>query len=73
MKPFDPKAEKLAVDTIKTLSIDGVEKAQSGHPGTPMGLADITFEIFAKHLRHDPKDPAWLGRPVASRLKRAMA
>lgn len=62
MKPFDPKAEKLAVDTIKTLSIDGVEKAQSGHPGTPMGLADITFEIFAKHLRHDPKDPSWLGR-----------
>ncbi len=59
---FDPMTEKLAVDTIKTLAIDGVEKAQSGHPGTPMGLADIAFELFAHHLRYDPKDPAWLGR-----------
>jgi transketolase len=59
---FDPATEKLAVDAIKTLSIDGVEKAQSGHPGTPMGLADITFELFVRHLRYDPKDPAWSGR-----------
>jgi len=59
---FDPATEKLAVDAIKTLSIDGVEKAQSGHPGTPMGLADITFELFVRHLRYDPKDPAWRGR-----------
>ncbi len=51
-----------AVFTIKGLSMDGVEKANSGHPGTPMGLASITFEIYARYLRHDPKDPAWLGR-----------
>ena len=62
MFAFDPRSEKLAIDTIKTLSIDGVEKANSGHPGTPMGLADIAFELFTQHLRYDPKDPAWLGR-----------
>ncbi len=53
---------KLAIETIKTLSIDGVQKANSGHPGTPMGLAEIAFEIFAHHLRHDPSDPKWIGR-----------
>jgi transketolase len=59
---YDPKTLTLAVDTIKTLSIDGVEKAQSGHPGTPMGLANIAFELFARYMRHDPKDPQWIGR-----------
>src|SRR5574339_275661 len=54
--------EKLSVDTIKTLSMDAVEKANSGHPGTPMGLANIAFELFARYLRHDPEDPAWIGR-----------
>jgi len=62
MSTYDPATETLAVDTIKTLAIDGVEKANSGHPGTPMGLADITFELFSRHLRYDPKDPAWAGR-----------
>jgi len=42
--------------------MDAVEKAQSGHPGTPMGLSDITFEIFTRYLRYDPRDPAWIGR-----------
>ncbi len=61
-RDYDPKTIQLAVDTIKTLSIDGVEKANSGHPGTPMGLADITFEIFTRYLRYDPADPSWQGR-----------
>jgi len=59
---LDPKRVQLAVDTIKTLSIDAVQKANSGHPGTPMGLADITAEVFLSALRYDPKDPKWLGR-----------
>ncbi|HSQ66814.1 MAG TPA: transketolase [Polyangiaceae bacterium] len=59
---IDPKTYKLAIDTIKTLSMDAVEKAKSGHPGTPMGLAEIAFEIFVRYLRHDPKDPSWIGR-----------
>jgi transketolase len=61
-REYAPKQIELAVNTIKTLSIDAVEKANSGHPGTPMGLADITFELFTRYLRYDPKDPHWLGR-----------
>lgn len=61
-REYSPKEVELAVNTIKTLSIDGVEKANSGHPGTPMGLADIAFELSARYLRYDPKDPTWIGR-----------
>jgi transketolase len=61
-RDYDPKSVQLTIETIKTLSMDGVEKAQSGHPGTPMGLADITFEIWSRYLRYDPKDPGWYGR-----------
>ncbi len=61
-RDYDPKTIQLTVDTIKTLSIDAVEKANSGHPGTPMGLADITFELWTRYLRYDPKDPTWPGR-----------
>lgn len=61
-REYSPKQIELAVNTIKTLSIDGVEKANSGHPGTPMGLADISFELFTRYLRYDPKDPGWIGR-----------
>src|SRR5262249_28833107 len=61
-REYSPKQIELAVGAIKTLSIDGVEKANSGHPGTPMGLADVTFELFTRHLRYDPKDPGWIGR-----------
>jgi transketolase len=59
---YDPKTVQLAIDTIKTLSIDAVEKAQSGHPGTPMGLSDIAFQLFARYMRHDPRDPGWIAR-----------
>jgi len=61
-REYSPEQIHLAVSTIKGLAIDAVEKANSGHPGTPMGLADITFEIFTRYLRYDPRDPNWLGR-----------
>lgn len=51
-----------AVRTVRFLSIDAVEKANSGHPGAPMGLADIAVEIFANHLVFQPKDPSWHNR-----------
>src|SRR5687768_4885142 len=51
-----------AVRTIQFLSADGVEKAASGHPGTPMALAGITVDLFTRHLRYDPHDPAWPNR-----------
>lgn len=61
-RSYDPTLVKKAVNTIQMLAVDGVEKANSGHPGTPMALAAITFEIWTRHLRYDPNDPAWPDR-----------
>jgi transketolase len=61
-RPIDPKLVTKAVHTIAMLAVDGVEKANSGHPGTPMALAGIAFEIWMNHLRYDPQDPAWPDR-----------
>src|SRR4051794_32186773 len=54
--------DQLAVDTIRTLAMDGVQKANSGHPGLPMGMAPAAYLLFAKHMRHDPTDPQWPDR-----------
>lgn len=51
-----------AARTVRFLSVDAVEQANSGHPGAPMGLADIGVELFAHVLRYDPEDPAWPNR-----------
>src|SRR4026207_1162763 len=48
----------LAIDTIRTLSIDGVQKANSGHPGAPMGAAPMAFPLWTRFLRHAPPRPA---------------
>jgi len=53
---------RLAVNTIKFLSIDAIEKANSGHPGLPMGAADYAFILWSRYLRHDPTDPHWADR-----------
>ncbi len=58
----DPRLIEKAVHTIQMLAVDGVEKANSGHPGTPMALAAITVEIFLRHLRYDPAAPDWADR-----------
>jgi len=52
----------LAINTIRTLSMDAVEAAKSGHPGTPMALAPVAYVVFNEELRYDPADPAWPGR-----------
>ena len=49
-------------DAIRFLAADAVELAQSGHPGAPLGMADIAEVLWRKHLRHNPADPAWLDR-----------
>jgi transketolase len=54
--------DQLSIDTIRTLSMDGVQAANSGHPGTPMALAPLAYAIWDRHLRHDPKDPKWPDR-----------
>ncbi len=54
--------EQLAIDTIRTLSMDGVQAANSGHPGTPMALAPVTYTLWSEFLRYDPNDPLWPNR-----------
>ncbi len=54
--------DKLCVDTIRTLSIDAVQKANSGHPGAPMGLAPVAYVLYTRVMRHNPSDPDWLNR-----------
>jgi len=54
--------EQLAVNTIKGLAIDGVQKANSGHPGAPMGMADFATVLWTKFLNVDPDDPTWPDR-----------
>ncbi|MEZ4458422.1 MAG: transketolase [bacterium] len=53
---------QYAINTIRTLSIDAVQKANSGHPGAPMGLAPAAYTIWKKHLRHNPANPHWANR-----------
>jgi transketolase len=52
----------LSINTIRTLAMDAVQKANSGHPGTPMALAPLAYAIFTRHLKHDPADPHWPDR-----------
>ena len=54
--------DELAVNTIRTLSIDGVEAANSGHPGLPMGAAPMTYVLFSRFLQHHPQNPSWFNR-----------
>ncbi|HHW68711.1 MAG TPA: transketolase, partial [Epulopiscium sp.] len=58
MKPI----EQLSVNTIRILSAEAVQKANSGHPGLPMGAAPIAYELWANHMKHNPKNPNWLNR-----------
>ena len=54
--------DELAINTIRTLSMDAVQKAESGHPGTPMALAPLAYKLFMHHMKHDPSDPKWFDR-----------
>ena len=54
--------ETLSINTIRTLSIDAVQKANSGHPGAPMGLAPVAYVLWQQFLRYDPADPVWPNR-----------
>ncbi len=62
MAQLNPNLEKLAIDTIRTLSMDAVEAAKSGHPGTPMALAPVAYLLFRETLRYDPERPDWPNR-----------
>ena len=62
MQTTDTSLLTLAANTVRGLAMDAVEKANSGHPGMPMGMADVAAVLWLKHLRHSAKDPHWLGR-----------
>ena len=54
--------DQLSINTIRTLSMDAVQQANSGHPGTPMALAPVIYSLWQNHLRYDPGDPVWPNR-----------
>ncbi len=54
--------DKLSVNAIRVLSADAIQKAKSGHPGLPLGCASIAYELWARHMNHNPADPEWINR-----------
>ena len=59
---LSPELDRLCIDAVRVLAMDAVQKANSGHPGTPMALAPLGYLLWTQHLRHNPADPAWADR-----------
>ena len=59
---MNPDLQSRAINTLRFLSADAVQKANSGHPGLPMGAAAMAYTIWTRHLRHNPRNPKWTGR-----------
>ena len=62
MKTQKTNIDQLCINTIRTLSIDAIQKANSGHPGLPLGMAPAAYVLWTKFLRHNPRNPKWFGR-----------
>lgn len=62
MSQSDVSLQTLAINTVRTLSMDAVQAAESGHPGTPMALAPLAYALYTRHVRHNPADPHWPDR-----------
>src|SRR3954465_6431847 len=60
--PSGQSLEDLCINAIRVLSMDAVQKADSGHPGTPMALAPLAYLLWTQHLRYNPNDPHWMNR-----------
>src|ERR1044072_3787273 len=58
----DQKLDELCINTVRTLAMDAVQQANSGHPGTPMALAPVAYVLWNRFMRHNPHNPAWPGR-----------
>src|SRR5688500_15978827 len=54
--------DRLSINTIRTLAIDAIQKADSGHPGLPMGAAPMAYVLWQRHLKHNPRDTHWPDR-----------
>src|SRR3984893_3736812 len=57
-----PELDQLCINTIRALSIDAVQQAESGHPGLPLGMAPMAYVLWTRFLRHNPKNPKWENR-----------
>src|ERR671912_2811924 len=60
--PATQSIDQLCIDTIRTLSMDAVQQANSGHPGLPLAMAPAAYLLYARVMEHNPKDPAWPDR-----------
>jgi transketolase len=60
--PAEERVDRLCIDTIRTLTMDAVERARSGHPGMPMAMAPAAYLLYTRYLRHNPSDPRWPDR-----------
>ncbi len=58
----DTSLDRLCINTVRTLAMDAVQQADSGHPGTPMALAPLAYVLWQRHLRYNPANPDWFGR-----------
>ena len=56
------KVDKMSINAVRILAVEGVEKANSGHPGLPLGAAPMAYTLWANHLKHNPKNPTWADR-----------
>lgn len=54
--------DELCINSIRALSIDAIQKANSGHPGLPLGAAPMAYTLWTRHLQHDPRSPKWRNR-----------
>ena len=62
MTTSSPASTSLMANAIRALAMDAVQQANSGHPGMPMGMAEIGVALWSRHLRHNPKNPQWADR-----------
>src|SRR5437773_12417197 len=60
--PPAPSLDQLSINTVRTLAMDAVQRADSGHPGTAMALAPLAYVLWQRHLRYNPANPDWFGR-----------
>src|SRR5918998_216878 len=60
--PPDTELDQLCINTIRTLSLDAVQRAESGHPGLPLGAAPMAYVLWTRFLRHNPRNPKWQNR-----------
>src|SRR5574337_246639 len=62
VKTDQESLDQLCINTIRTLAMDGVQKANSGHPGLPMGTASMAYVLWTRFIKHNPTHPSWLNR-----------